>query len=419
MTPASSPHIPLTPSGPSLEVENLYTFLSTSTLDRLAQRLGWPTKAPAKEQAPASLPARAAQVRDILSTFIHSVLPSDYLVQESANINRPRTAEECNIPLNLEATIFRLAANDLAVYDALNRTQSPAACAEIFYSKIRRLVGETLTILDKYLLHGPSPTTVSGASQSDESYSNPLAITARQLQESVRHVSAGISLRAPHGLRTSFECLLFILNEAVARNRDMYLGVTWERLVPPGEEDWERNLWEWCLRSSAESPETDPGRTSGKQPAELDPADTEEDYFVLDTLLKLPSETLGEKMRQLRTIQERMEAQGVDSAYLAQFHKVYEKAATAEVPQRQTPAHSRAQSRAPTPRNDPAGGIVAGARGVAPSHITPARGRGRGRSGAGDAGSRKAGQKRPASSAGGDAPKRGGGRGARGGKPSK
>lgn len=401
VSPTSFPDIPLSPSGPSPIVEDLHTFLSKSTIDRLAQRLEWPTGPSTRQASPSTIPTRAVQVRDILSTFARSVLPSKCLVQEFANINRSRTPEECNVPLDLEATVFRLAVNDLAVFNALTRTQPPAARAEIFYSKVRRLAAEAIKKVDSYVAYGPSSITESSASRAHQSSTTFLAATARELQESVRYVSAGISVRAPLGLRSALECLLLILNEANARNYDMLLDITWERSTPLGEEDWQRNFWEWCLRDLAES-EAGSSRAAGKRPSDVEAMDEEEEFFVLDTLMKLPAETLGEKAVQLRTMQERMENQDVDHDYLTRFQEVIDKATSAEIPQTLALAHSRMQSRAPTPRIGPRE-ATSGVRGA--SAAPAARGRGRRRGG--DTSSR-AGQKRPASSAGGDAPKRGG-----------
>ncbi|KAL9620776.1 MAG: hypothetical protein Q9160_004676 [Pyrenula sp. 1 TL-2023] len=404
VSPASVPDIPLTPGGPSPTVENLHTFLSTSTIDRLAQRLGWPTNPTTRDIPPFSLTDRALQVRDILSTFTRSILPSDHLNQEFATINRSRTAEECNVPLDLEATIFRLAVNDPAVHDALSRTQPPAACAEIFYSKLRRHIAESMTNLDNYLQYGPSVAATAHPSQLAESSAHFLAITARDLRQSVQHVSSRLSTNSPHGVRTAIECLLYALNAASARNYDLFQGISWERPIPAGEEDWQRNFWELCLRSSAETVSAESSRVAaGKRPIGMKTAtDDEEDFFVLDTLVKMPSDTLSEKIHQLRVIRERLESQHVDTEYLTRFDEVLGAAATAEVSQIQTPTHSRAQSRAQTPTTT--------ARGTTASRAGRGRPRGRG----GETGSR-AGQKRPASSAGGETPKRGG-RGGRRGK---
>lgn len=405
MSPASVADIPLTPDGPSPTVENLHTFLSTSTIDRLAQRLGWPTNPSTEETPPVSLKDRALQVRDILSSFTRSILPSDHLNQEFSTIDRSRTAEECNVPLDLEATIFRLAVNDPAVHDALSRTQPPAACAEIFYSKLRRHMAESMTNLDNYLRYGPPDASNSHPSQLAESSAHFLAATARDLRQSVQHVSSGLSTRSPHGTRAALDCLLYTLNAASARNYDVFQGISWERSIPAGEEDWQRNFWELCLRSSAENiADESSSVATGKRPVGTRTAtdDEEEDFFALDTLIKLPSETLGEKTHQLRGIRERLETQSVDREYLSRFDEVLATAAAAEVSQPQTSAHSRAQSRAQTPTTTARGATASGA------------GRGRPRGRGGDPGSR-AGQKRPASSAGGETPKRGG-RGGRRGK---
>ncbi|KAL9109324.1 MAG: hypothetical protein Q9227_006079 [Pyrenula ochraceoflavens] len=302
----STEAIPLTPSGPSPTVENLYDFLSTTVVDRLTFNLGWPSPTSQSSQsAPntrAPTPPRAIsamRARDLLSTFHRNVLPTDHLISEYGNIDRPRVPEECNVPLDLEATIFRLSVNEPAVLEALERVQPPAACAEIFYDKLTRNISVAMNQYDNVVSEA---ATATGLCRNILPVTLAIARTTSTIRDTVREIRGNLRLRKPYGRLPALDRLLYILDAVLDRNLTFFTEVP--GLVPQ-EPLGKRNLWVSCALSERYRPPPPPAPPSQAQEQET------ERFFVLDALTEIPLKTLHTRIMELNRVRERVRDAGM------------------------------------------------------------------------------------------------------------
>ena len=78
---------------------------------------------------------RTEKVRDIFSAF-NRTLPEDTRRDLTETTEQARTAEECVVQGDFEATMFRLAMHDDGVFNSLCKAMPAGACAAIYLSLI-------------------------------------------------------------------------------------------------------------------------------------------------------------------------------------------------------------------------------------------------------------------------------------------
>jgi hypothetical protein len=232
--------------------------------------------------------SRAYKVRDILSTFTPDVLPNEFRQQLFDRIDVVRTPAECLVHLDLEATVFRLAVNDHAVYKSLSKALPVEGRALGLFQKIAKRIRVTLTAFDEYAKNGTPSEDLIGKHPSVKD-------VGIRLQSLVDTIRSEAQERFPHGTDRAAECLIFLLRVICNRNYDVFENNTWGRRAPREETEDDRNLFQHLIlhASTARSP------------------------FVLDALRTLPEGILAQpdKREQLEEIRGLLHRHGAPLSY--------------------------------------------------------------------------------------------------------
>lgn len=236
--------------------------------------------------------SRTEKVRDVLSAFSTKVLPEDYRQDLVETTTQARTAEQCVVQGDLEATIFRLAVHDDSVFGSLCKAMPAAACAAIYFDKVQEQSRQLLVNFDQYCLTGQLPADPSsgGVMEVDQ--------VVAQLRRSVARISLNVANRTPHGTEGAAKALVSILGSVAQRNRDPLEGNCWNRTSFQNEDEDQRNLYHLLI---------------GSEDMDLDP---ESELFVLSALEALPMLDLSQFIRKLRDTQRMIEVSRAPRVYL-------------------------------------------------------------------------------------------------------
>ncbi|KAJ5951993.1 uncharacterized protein N7479_010406 [Penicillium vulpinum] len=236
---------------------------------------------------------RTEKVRDIFSAFSKRTLPEDTRRDLTETIEQARTAEQCVVQGDFEATMFRLAVHDDAVFNSLCKAMPAGACAAIYFDKLQEQTCRLLNDFDRYCKTGELP-----ADPVSPDFGIEVNDVVTQLQRSVSRIAVNIAARAPHGSEGAAEALVSLLESVVARNNDPLEGNALGRQSFHGEDEDQRNLYHLLIGSV----ETD--------------SETDARHFVLNALDALPPVDLHQCANRLRDILRKIEVNRAPKPYL-------------------------------------------------------------------------------------------------------
>lgn len=235
---------------------------------------------------------RTEKVRDIFSAF-NRTLPEDTRRDLTETTEQARTAEECVVQGDFEATMFRLAMHDDGVFNSLCKAMPAGACAAIYFDKVQEQSRRLLNDFDRYCATGELPADPVSPGLGVE-----VNDVVTQLQRSVSRIEVNIAARAPHGSEGAAEALVSLLESVVARNNDPLEGNPPGRQSFHGEDEDQRNLYHLLIGSV----ETD--------------SETDARHFVLHALDALPPVDLHQCANRLRDILRKIEVNRAPKPYL-------------------------------------------------------------------------------------------------------
>ncbi|KAJ5177695.1 uncharacterized protein N7500_000394 [Penicillium coprophilum] len=236
---------------------------------------------------------RTEKVRDIFSAFSKRTLPEDARRDLTETMEQARTPEQCVVQGDFEATMFRLAVHDDAVFDSLCKAMPAGACAAIYFDKVQEQSRRLLDDFDRYCATGELPADPVSPGLGIE-----VNDVVRQLQRSVSRIAVNMAARAPHGSEGAAEALVSLLESVVARNHDPLEGNPLGRQSFHGEDEDQRNLYHLLIGSV----ETD--------------SETDARHFVLNALDALPPVDLHQCANRLRDILSKLEVNRAPKPYL-------------------------------------------------------------------------------------------------------
>ncbi|RAL15619.1 uncharacterized protein BO97DRAFT_461349 [Aspergillus homomorphus CBS 101889] len=229
---------------------------------------------------------RQDMVRDIMSAFDSSILPEDFrpdLVNDDAK--QSRTPEQCVVQGDFEATLFRLAVHDDAVYASLCKAMPIGACTAIYFDKAQNKIRNLLADFDRYCMTGHLP---AGVEKLDAS------TVLEEIQGHVNRIRRNLAVRAPHGFDGGSKALITLLENICGRNKDPLEDNDWGRETFHGEDEDQRNLYHQLIGKAKET----------------------EDFFILEVLEQLPLHALRRFEDKLKAILRRIEVNRAPKAYV-------------------------------------------------------------------------------------------------------
>jgi hypothetical protein len=254
-------------------------------LEAVAEQLNWQYLRSESEGGM----SRLQKVRDIISAFSTSAILEDFrtdLVEHADE--QPRTPEQCVVQGDFEATMFRLALHDDAVFSSLCKAMPPGACAAIYFDKMQEKTRKLLADFDRYCRTGQLPA------DADSTVGLDVDEVVEQLELNVNRVQQNIIARAPHGGEGAAKALVRLLEDICSRNKDSLDGNTWGRTTFHGEDEDQRNLYHQLI-----------GRT-----------DETGQFFILDALEKLQPAILNKFADRLGRILQKNEVNRAPKAYI-------------------------------------------------------------------------------------------------------
>lgn len=262
-------------------------------LETVASRLNWQFLR-AEGDGHGTGMTRTEKARDILSAFNPVTLLEDFRSDLVETTAQARTAEQCVVQGDFEATMFRLAVHDDGVFSSLCKAMPAGACAAIYFDKVQEQSRRLLADFDRYCATGER----SDSSSPGGGGSVDINEVVRQLRKSVSRIHASISARTPYGSEGAAKALVFILDAVASRNYDPLAGNRWGRVSFQGEDEAHRNLYHLLIGS-------------------VDPEfDANAQLFVLDTLDSLPPADLRQVARQLQVILQKIEVNRAPKSFL-------------------------------------------------------------------------------------------------------
>ncbi|KAJ5558294.1 hypothetical protein N7535_008507 [Penicillium sp. DV-2018c] len=285
-----SMEVALTPDGRPDRLPPIETLVK-GDLGSVATRLKWQYLS--DEDSTGKGMTRTEKVRDIFSAFSNRLLPEDTRRDLTETTEQTRTAEQCVVQGDFEATMFRLAVHDDGVFNSLCKAMPAGACAAIYFDKIQQQTRRLLNDFDRYCTTGELPA---------EPVSSGLGVEVNdvvtQLHLAVSRITSNIATRAPHGSEGAAEALVSLLESVVARNNDPLEGNPLGRETFHGEDEDQRNLYHILIGSV----ETD--------------SETDARHFVLHALEALPPADLHQCANRLRDILRKIEVNRAPKPYL-------------------------------------------------------------------------------------------------------
>ncbi|THC99311.1 hypothetical protein EYZ11_001217 [Aspergillus tanneri] len=282
--------IPLASDGCIINFPRIELLLN-GKLEWVADQLGWQY---VRSEADGGM-SRPQKVRDILSAFSTAVLPEDFRLDLRDDTAQLRTPEQCVVQGDFEATVFRLAVHDDAVYSSLCKAMPSGACAAIYFDKIQEKSRKLLADFDIYCQTGQRPD--SGTSVS-------VANIIRELRHNVDQIQWNITARAPHGMEGAAKALVTLLEDICIRNKDALDGNLWGQATLQGEDEDQRNLYYQLV-----------GRT-----------DETGECFILDTLEQLQGADLHQFRSKLQAILHKNEVNRAPRAFILKLNMLVRRA---------------------------------------------------------------------------------------------
>lgn len=278
-------------------------------LETVAEQLNWQFPLESGDEKGPGM-TRVDKVQDLLSAFSPKILPEDFRQDLVEPTGQKRTAEQCVVQGDFEATIFRLAVHDDSVFSSLCKAMPSGACASIYFDKILEQARRVLFDFDQYCATGQRPTD-PGSPGGGIVEADQVVVYLRRL---VSRVQSNIIARSPHGSEGAAKALIWILDTISARNRDPLEGQTWGQSSFHGEDEDQRNLYHLLIGSEDMGVEPD---------AEL---------FVIDALETLPPSDIYHFVSVLRGIQRKIEVNRAPREFLLRLGSLVRVAESAGAP---------------------------------------------------------------------------------------
>ncbi|KAJ5127327.1 hypothetical protein N7448_008106 [Penicillium atrosanguineum] len=267
--------------------------LLTGKLEAVANQLNWQYLRDEGDSRTTAM-TRVEKVRDVLSAFTPTILPEDFRPDLVETTTPARTAEQCVVQGDFQATIFRLAVHDDGVRSSLCKAMPAGACAAIYFDKIQDHTRRLLAGFDRYCATGEIPSNPSspggGPVQIDQVF--------EELRRSVSRIRSHIGFRAPYGFEGAAKALVFILDAISSRHKDPLDGNTWGRTSFQGEDEDQRNLYLMLIGD----PDMD--------------LEQDADLFVITALEALPPASLYQFIDELRDIRGKIEVNRAPKVFL-------------------------------------------------------------------------------------------------------
>lgn len=180
--------------------------LLKGNLEMVADQLNWQYT---RSEAEGGM-SRPQNVRDIMSAYRPAVLPDEFRLDLLDDAGQTRTPEQCVVQGDFEATMFRLAVHDDAVYSSLCKAMPPGARAAIYFDKMQERTRRLLADFDRYSQTGQA----AGAPTMD------VREVVDELGRNVHRIRENIVARAPHGMEGAAKTLVTLLEDICNRNND-------------------------------------------------------------------------------------------------------------------------------------------------------------------------------------------------------
>ncbi|KAF9886049.1 hypothetical protein FE257_012105 [Aspergillus nanangensis] len=280
LAPQHPPYdVPLASDGHSSSFLRIEGLLA-GKLETVADQLNWQY---ARSEAEGGM-SRPQKVRDIMSAFSTAVLPENFRPDLVDDVGQKRTSEQCVVQGDFEATMFRLAVHDDAVYSSLCKAMPPGACAAIYFDKIQECSRRLLADFDRYCQTGQR------VSESKVDVQQVID----QLHDNVDRIQQNLFARAPHGMEGAAKALVTLLEDICNRNKDALDANRWGAVQFQDEDEDQRNLYHQLIGESSETGEC----------------------FILDVLEYLPGSNLQQFLGALQTILRKNEVNRAPRAYI-------------------------------------------------------------------------------------------------------
>lgn len=278
-------------------------------LQTVADQLNWQFLVEPGEEADTGM-TRTDKVRDVLSAFSPKILPEDFRQDLVEPTTERRTAEQCVVQGDFEATIFRLAVHDDGVFGSLCKAMPSGACASIYFDKVLEQARRVLFDFDQYCATGQRPTDPGspggGIDEVDQ--------VVMYLRRLVSRIQSNITARSPHGSEGAAKALIWIIDTISARNRDPLEGQTWGPTSFHGEDEDQRNLYHLLI---------------GSEDMDVEP---DAKLFVIDALETLPPADVYQFISVLRGIQRKIEVNRAPREFLLRLGALVRVAESAGAP---------------------------------------------------------------------------------------
>ncbi|KAL4893326.1 hypothetical protein BDV59DRAFT_207815 [Aspergillus ambiguus] len=283
--------VALSSDGRSLGLVHIEGLLE-GNLETVADQLNWQY---ARSEAEGGM-SRPQNVRDIMSAYSAAVLPEEFRLDLVEDGSQPRTPEQCVVQGDFEATMFRLAVHDDAVYSSLCKAMPPGARAAIYFDKVQERTRRLLADFDRYCQTG----------QRVEEAPMDVRRVLGELQRNVSRIQQNIVARAPHGMEGAAKALITLLEDVCNRNKDALDGNQWGGVSFQGEDEDQRNLYHELVGTADETGE----------------------FFILDALDCLGGSDLHQFLGRLQAILRRNEVNRAPKAYILKLSSLIRQAET-------------------------------------------------------------------------------------------
>jgi hypothetical protein len=257
-------------------------------MEDIAKRVKWPYLADASSpvesgtESPTGM-SRPDKARDIISAFSETTMPDEFRPELAEAVGEPRSPEECVVQGDFEATMFRLAVHDDAVYTSLRKVMPAGARAAIFFDKAQRRLKALLADFDRY--------RQTGAPRHD-GRTLEIPFMVAELRALLQDIHRNVLIRSPLGAKAATRALMNLLHEVTNRNYDAYEKSEWDRRAPRGETADDRNLYVQLI------------------------CNMDEGLFVLDCLDCIPDTVLPQWTSQLESELEALRENGAPLPYV-------------------------------------------------------------------------------------------------------
>ncbi|EAU34768.1 predicted protein [Aspergillus terreus NIH2624] len=197
--------VPLASDGRSLGFVRIEGLLK-GNLEMVADQLNWQYT---RSEAEGGM-SRPQNVRDIMSAYRPAVLPDEFRLDLLDDAGQTRTPEQCVVQGDFEATMFRLAVHDDAVYSSLCKAMPPGARAAIYFDKMQERTRRLLADFNRYSQTGQA----AGAPTMN------VREVVDELGRNVHRIRENTVARAPHGMEGAAKTLVTLLEDICNRNND-------------------------------------------------------------------------------------------------------------------------------------------------------------------------------------------------------